>query len=136
MRQVFTFTTNTVWLTMYSKTVLSAFAAILAVCFFWQPAIADPRLSSQKLLSLCLVTANDAHSKKRFAECEKFIGKVRQDLRTGAIHNIRACIPNNIPDIQLVFLAIAELERAKDNTDNDAHKVMAKYYAEKWPCSS
>jgi len=103
--------------------------------FLSSPVLAADSLSGHKLLSMCLVTASDRASEKRFASCEKFVRDVRRELETGAIHGIRACIPKEIVDINLLIQGVAALEQSEEHLhEAEAHSVLAEFYARKWPC--
>ena len=92
-------------------------------------------LDGDSFLFLCVVTEADHENERRFAECERFIGEVRGKLANGPIHGWRACISNDVPDIQLLVAGIARLQAVPEENSREAHEILASLYSKRWPCN-
>jgi len=98
------------------------------------PVSATESIDGHRFLNLCVVTESDYESERRFAACESFVAEVRELLGYHKVHGFAACIPDDVPDIQLVIAGIAKLQSHPDQHDRDAHASLAEIYAQRWPC--
>ncbi|MEP0337159.1 MAG: Rap1a/Tai family immunity protein [Alphaproteobacteria bacterium] len=108
-----------------------AFSAVLIP----SDARAADSIDLDQLESICLVTRDDHDASRRFRKCEKLIAHIREKLRVGDIHEIRACIPENVSSVYLVIVGMAWLEKNPIPRDQEAHASLARAYSQRWPCS-
>lgn len=99
-----------------------------------QSATGAESIDGHRFKSLCLVSESDYQGESRFAECERFIADVRSKLTFGTIHDIRACIPEAVPDIQLLTAGLSKLQNESTLHEREAHAVLAEIFASRWPC--
>ena len=86
-----------------------AFSAVLIS----SDAGAAESIDLEQLESICLVTRNDHDASRRFRKCEKLIAHIREKLQIDDIHEIRACIPENVSSVYLVIVGMAWLEKIR-----------------------
>lgn len=110
------------------------FGALLIMLSLSNTARSGDSLNGNQFISLCSVVESDHDSERRFAECERFIADLRQKLSKGAVHGQRACIPDDVFDIQLLIAGVAVLSNDLPSQNKEAHEVLASLYAERWPC--
>ena len=96
---------------------------------------ATESIDGHRFLNLCVVTESDYEGERRFAACERFVGEVRELLGDHKVHGFAACIPEDVPDIQMVIAGISRLQSRPDQHDREAHATLAEIYAQRWPCS-
>tara|TARA_R110000787_G_scaffold274979_1_gene383283 strand:+ start:125061 stop:125453 length:393 start_codon:yes stop_codon:yes gene_type:complete len=96
---------------------------------------ATESINGHRFISLCVVVDSDYQSKQRFAECESFVGGVREVLGNQTIHGHRACIPESVPDIQLLVAGIVRMKSVPEQHDGEAHVILAEFFAQRWPCN-
>ncbi|MBO6947524.1 MAG: hypothetical protein JJ855_06050 [Rhodospirillales bacterium] len=113
----------------------SGFAFTVLVALTASPVSATESIDGHRFLNLCVVTESDYESERRFAACERFVGEVRELLGYHKVHGFAACIPEEVPDIQLVIAGIARLQSRSDQHDREAHATLAEIYAQRWPCN-
>lgn len=114
--------------------VIGAFGALLVVLSWSNTASSGESLNGHEFISLCSVVESDHDSERRFAECERFIADLRQKLSKGPVHGDRACIPDDVFDIQLLIAGVAVLSNDPPSQNKESHDVLASLYAERWPC--
>lgn len=84
---------------------------------------------------LCNATTADEDGDERFAQCEKLIKDARQVLALSPIHGIRACVPNYISDLRLLFSALHWLGDRTDSDNMESDEIIARAWSKSWPCS-
>tara|TARA_R110000782_G_scaffold149936_3_gene242697 strand:- start:285 stop:638 length:354 start_codon:yes stop_codon:yes gene_type:complete len=107
-----------------------AFAMMLS----FADAKAAESIGVDQLESICLVTSADHDASRRFDKCETLIAHVRGKLKTGDIHGMRACIPENASSVYLVIVGMAWLEKNPTPPEEEAHVSLARAYVQRWPC--
>ena len=79
---------------------------------------ATESINGHRFISLCVVVDSDYQSKQRFAECESFVGGVREVLGN-----------------QLLVAGIVRMKSVPEQHDGEAHVILAEFFAQRWPCN-
>ena len=119
------------------KPVAKCFGAMVVTLKFASAsvaAVASVHPNGHELLAFCNATTADDDGDERYAKCEAYIRKTRQQLLTEPVHGLRACISRQVSELSLVFSAINWLEDRPQDGHLEADEVLARAYARTWPC--
>jgi len=92
------------------------------------------QLTGEEFINLCNATTADDDGEERFTRCEKLVQKTRRVLETSPIHGIRACVPEKVSDLKLIFTAIHWLDDNPQGRIMESDEVLARALSENWPC--
>lgn len=110
---------------------LSGFLVFFSMSGAW----ASTHPNGEKLLYFCNATTGDLNGAKRFSQCEKLVSSVRNDLRNSkVVYGLKACIPKNISNLQLIFTGITWLEKNPKSLHKGSEEILARAFAIDWPC--
>lgn len=112
----------------------SMFLVVAAVFVFTAHAQAAIHPSGGEFLSFCNATTGDADGDVRFEQCERFVEETRRALSSNAVHGKTACIPNDVGNLRLIFLAINWIEDNPNSVGEEADEVLAQAFSKAFPC--
>ena len=90
--------------------------------------------SGEEFINLCNATTADEDGEDRFTRCEKLVRESRRVLATSPIHGIRACVPQKVTDLKLIFTAIHWLDDNPERLRLESDEILARALSESWPC--
>lgn len=104
--------------------------------------IALNRLDGTEYLYLCEAGLDEEDIVESFSntvwrlhECERFILALRHKLPKTSVHSYDACIPENITNIELVYLGVLWLNEYSDETEKTADEVVSTAINREFSCS-
>jgi len=92
--------------------------------------------TGQEFMNFCNATTADDDGETRFSRCESLVQETRRALAASPVHGIRACVPQKVSDLKLVFTAIHWLDDNPEGLTMETDEVLARALSEVWPCVS
>lgn len=90
--------------------------------------------TGNEFLSFCNVTTGDVNGDAFYARCENYIQETRVQLSQSSVHGIRACIPEKVTNLKLVFMAIHWMNDNPNQLYKEADEIVARAFQVEWPC--
>ncbi len=122
-------------------------AALMMICTgnvfaSYHPPIDLNRLDGAEYLYLCEVGLDDedivepfSNALWRLHECERFILELRHTLSKTSVHGYDTCIPENVTNIELVYLGVLWLNEYPGETEKTADEIVSAAINREFPCS-
>ncbi len=121
---------------MNRKSLKLLVPVLVSLCLFaiGNNVAASVHPSGEGFINLCNATTADNDGESRFNKCEQLVQETRRILAVSPIHGIRACVPQRVTDLKLVFTAIHWLDDNPGGYVMESDEVLARALSEAWPC--